>query len=117
MRRAIAVPLALLLSLPAGGSVLVILASPPLSGMLPPAFEAWLRPAADAVFRIVAGIAPESLPGRVFYGSFAPLPALFGPGALAVHAALWGLPWAALALVIGLAGRRRGRAGGQALAD
>jgi hypothetical protein len=60
-----------------------------------------LRPASTAVFEAIARLPPDSLPGRLFYGSFAPLPGLVGENALALHAALLGLPWLGLAVLVG----------------
>src|SRR5688500_2690580 len=92
-RAACARVLAFLLSLPAAGSALVVLTVPPVSLVLPAALVQALRPGAAFVFDLLARLPPESLPGRVFYGSYAPLPALFGSAALATHAALLALPW------------------------
>ena len=89
--------LILLLSLPAAGSAVIVLTVPPVSHVLPAAVAAALAPMADALFGLVARIPPGSLAGRLFHGSFAPLPALFGQGALAAHAVLLGLPWLLLA--------------------
>jgi hypothetical protein len=89
--------LALVLSLPAGASAAVVLTSDPVAGWLPPAVVDAVRPVAAAVFGLTARLPPDSLPGRLFYGSFAPLPALVGSAALAVHAMLLGAPWAVLA--------------------
>ncbi|GEM_PF-5535143 len=106
MRRAPAAILSLLVSLPAAGSALVVLSAPPLSGLLPAFVERALAPAAELPFRLVARLPSGSLAARLFYGSFAPLPAIFGSAALAVHAALLGLPWLGLALLVASRARR-----------
>lgn len=101
--------LAAMLALPAVASAVIILVSPPVAAWLPEWASEVLRPAAGVVFRAVADLAPDSLAGKVFYGTFAPLPALLGPAALAGHAALLGLPWAAAAALAArwAAGARR----------
>lgn len=88
---------AVAMALPAAASAVIILVSPPVAAWLPGGVVEALRPAAMVLFRAVGQLAPGSLAGQVFYGTFAPLPALLGPAALAGHAALLGLPWAAAA--------------------
>lgn len=103
---------AAMLAVPAAASAVIILVSPPVAAWLPGwAIEA-LRPAAAVVFRAVADLAPDSLAGQVFYGTFAPLPALLGSAALAGHAALLGLPWVVAAALAArwAAGARKAQA-------
>jgi hypothetical protein len=88
------------------GSALVVLASPPLVDALPAPLRSALQGAAAPFFNLVATLPSGSLASRLFYGSFAPLPALFGSAALTVHAALLGLPWAGLSLGLGRWSRR-----------
>jgi hypothetical protein len=95
--------LALLASLPALGSALVVLTVPPVSRLLPGELVAALRPASSWTFDLVGRIPPESLAGRAFYGSYEMLVPLFGVGALAAHSALLGLPWLALGLALAFA--------------
>lgn len=108
MRRASGLRLlALLLALPAVGSASVVLTLPPVADVLPPPLVRALAPLSDALFGLVARLPPDSLAGRLFHASFEPLPALFGQGALAAHAALLGLPWLLLALACAAATRPR----------
>ena len=64
---------------------------------------------APNIFGLVARLPPDSLAGRAFYGSYAPLVPWFGASALAVHAAILGLPPAALALTLACHRRAGGR--------
>jgi hypothetical protein len=110
MRRA----LALLFCLPALPSAIVVLSVPPVSRALPAPVLAALQPAAGWLAGLVARLPPGSLGGRVFYGSYAVLAPLAGANALALHAALLGLPWLALAWLLShrarpLVARRVGR--------
>jgi hypothetical protein len=105
-RAALAWVVGLVLSLPAAASMAVVLTVPPLTAWVPAAVSATLRPLASLAFSAVGGLVPDSVLGQLFYGSFALLQG-FGPSALAVHAALLGLPWVALAL---LAAKRVARA-------
>jgi hypothetical protein len=107
MRRCVglAVAAGIALSLPAAMSLAVILTVPPLVAWVPPALVAALQPVASMMFRATAALPPDSIPGVLFFGSFALLQG-FGANALALHAALLGLPWAAVAF---LAARRIAR--------
>lgn len=98
MRRAPAAFLSLLCSLPIAGSALVILAVPPISGLLPAALRSLARDAAALPFRAIAALPPDSLLGQLFYGSYDLLVPLFGASALAVHSALLALPFLAAAI-------------------
>jgi hypothetical protein len=99
-RRWVAALVGILASVPAWPSALVVLAMAPVARWLPPLLLDPLRRAAAVVFGAIARLPPSSLAGRLFYGSFAPLPALFGEASIAVHAALLGVPWLVLALVL-----------------
>ncbi|MEA3199100.1 MAG: hypothetical protein QOE90_528 [Thermoplasmata archaeon] len=98
--------LAFLLGLPLGASALIVLASPPLSGLLPaaalPAVRSWAAP----LFALVARLPPDSPAGRAFYASYAPLVPIFGAGALAAHALLLSLPVVALLVAVLRVGKR-----------
>lgn len=93
MRRLPAALLSLFCSLPTVGSLLVIASMPPLSQALPAPLLAWVRSAAALPFELVAALPPDSLAGRLFYGTYEPLIPIFGAHALVVHSALLGLPW------------------------
>jgi len=105
MRRALARLLGIAFSLPALGGALIALTTPPLSPILPRPVRQALAPMAGWLFSLVATLPPDSLVGRAFYGSYAPLARAFGADALAIHALLWSLPW----LLVGLLLLRRGR--------
>jgi len=101
MRRAPVVRILVpLLCLPAAGSAIIVLSVPPLSRFVPAPVESALRPIAAWLFALIAQLPADSLPGRLFYGSYAPLPAIFGANALAVHSALLALPPVALAVAL-----------------
>ena len=97
MRRARAL-LACLFCLPLGATALIVLATPPASQALPPPAADVVRDLAAPLFQLVGMLPPDSLAGRLFYGSYEPLVPLFGSGALAAHALLLSLPFAALVL-------------------
>jgi hypothetical protein len=99
-RTAAAWVVGLALSLPAAASAAVVLTVPPLGPLLPGPVEAALRPFAAQVFALTERLDPASLAGQLFYGSFAPLPALVGGAALALHAALLGAPWGLAAWLV-----------------
>lgn len=98
MRRAPATLLSLLCGLPVVGSALVILAVPPISGLLPAALRSLARDAAALPFRATAALPPDSLAGQLFYGSYDLLVPIFGASALAVHSALLALPFLVVAI-------------------
>lgn len=100
LSRQLAALVGVIVSLPAWASAVVILVTPPVAAWMPPAVGDLLRPAAVVVFAAIARLPPDSLAGQLFYGSFAPLPGLVGDAALALHAALLGLPWLGLAALV-----------------
>lgn len=110
LRTALAWVVGSVLSVPALASLAVILTVPPVVGWIPDAAVGVVRPIASHVFAAVGALAPDSLPGRLFHGSFELVEGL-GASALAAHAAFLGVPWAILAV---LAARRLARPHGPA---
>lgn len=100
MKRAPAALLASLLSLPAVGSAFVLLSMPPFSRWLPAPALAIVRDVAAIPFDLVASIPPDSLAGRVFYGTYEPLIPIFGAHALAAHSLLLSLPFLVAATLV-----------------
>jgi hypothetical protein len=91
------VVLAALLAIPAALAGAVALAAPRLGPLLPAPVEGAVQPIAAAAFALLARLPADSLPGAAFYGSYAALVPFLGASALAVHALLWGAPWAGAA--------------------
>ncbi|MHB8585272.1 MAG: hypothetical protein ACYDDF_05475 [Thermoplasmatota archaeon] len=98
-----------MLVLPALPSAVMVISTPPLVAHMPPALVTALDPIATQLYLLVGHIPPQSVEGRLFFGSYYPLVPIFGQGALAAHAALLASPWVlgAIIVVTWPAGHRR----------